>query len=37
MATVVLILNTAVLDLRSRDFAFVEDLAGPGGLAKCET
>jgi len=37
MATDVLILNTAVLDLRSRDFAFVEGLAGPGGLAKCET
>ncbi|MBL7134314.1 MAG: hypothetical protein ISS78_09480 [Phycisphaerae bacterium] len=31
----VLILNTAVLDLRSSDFDFVPDLVGPGGLAKC--
>lgn len=31
----VLILNTAVLDLRSQDFAFVDRLVGPGGLAKC--
>lgn len=37
MRTDVLILNTAVLDLRSADFGFVEALAGPGGLARCET
>lgn len=33
--TDVLILNTAVLDLRSPDFTFVDNLVGPGGLAKC--
>lgn len=37
MATDVLILNTAVLDLRSPDFAFADGLAGAGGLAKCAT
>ena len=37
MATDVLILNTAVLDLRSPDFAFVDRLVGAGGLAKCAT
>jgi len=31
----VLILNTAVLDLRSADFTFADRLVGPGGLAKC--
>lgn len=35
--TDVLILNTAVLDLRSSDFGFVDHLVGPGGLAKCAT
>lgn len=36
MSTVdALILNTAVLDLRSRDFGFVDGLVGAGGLAKC--
>ncbi len=37
MATDVLILNTAVLDLRSPDFAFADRLVGAGGLAKCAT
>ncbi len=37
MKTDILILNTAVLDLRSADFTFVEALAGPGGLARGET
>ncbi|MDD4102605.1 MAG: carbohydrate kinase family protein, partial [Kiritimatiellae bacterium] len=37
MNTDVLILNTAVLDLRSPDFAFADKLAGAGGLAKCAT
>lgn len=37
MTTDVLILNTAVLDLRSPDFAFADRLVGAGGLAKCET
>lgn len=33
----VLILNTAVLDIRSPDFAFADKLAGAGGLAKEST
>ncbi len=33
----VLILNTAVTDLRSDAFAFADRLVGPGGLAKCRT
>jgi len=37
MATDVLILNTAVLDLRSPDFGFADKLVGAGGLAKCPT
>ena len=37
MATDVLILNTAVLDLRSPDFSFTDKLVGAGGLAKCAT
>ena len=37
MATDVLILNTAVLDMRSPDFAFTDRLVGAGGLAKCAT
>jgi sugar/nucleoside kinase (ribokinase family) len=37
LVTDVLILNTAVLDLRSRDFVFAKSLAGPVGLAKCDT
>lgn len=35
--THILILNTAVLDLRSHDFGFVDRLVGAGGLAKCAT
>jgi sugar/nucleoside kinase (ribokinase family) len=35
MATDVLILNTAVLDVRSPDFGFADGLVGAGGLAKC--
>lgn len=35
--THILILNTAVLDLRSSDFGFVDSLVGAGGLAKCAT
>lgn len=31
------ILNTAVADLRSREFSFTEKLVGEGGLAKCAT
>ena len=37
MTTDILVLNTAVLDLRSRDFTFAEKLVGKGGLAKCRT
>ena len=37
MATDLLILNTAVLDLRSPDFSFADRLVGAGGLAKCAT
>lgn len=37
METDVLILNTAVLDLRSPDFSFADRLVGAGGLAKCAT
>ena len=37
MSTDVLILNTAVLDLRSPDFGFADKLVGAGGLAKCKT
>ncbi len=33
----VLILNTGVVDLRSRAFTFAAELAGAGGLAKCKT
>jgi sugar/nucleoside kinase (ribokinase family) len=36
MATDVLILNTAVTDLRRPDFEFADELVGKGGLAKCE-
>jgi mannitol-1-phosphate 5-dehydrogenase len=35
--THILILNTAVLDVRSHDFGFVDLLVGAGGLAKCAT
>ncbi len=31
----VLILNTAVADFRGHEFAFVSDLTGPGGVARC--
>jgi sugar/nucleoside kinase (ribokinase family) len=37
MAIDVLILNTAVMDLRSPDFSFADRLVGAGGLAKCAT
>jgi sugar/nucleoside kinase (ribokinase family) len=37
MAIDVLILNTAVVDFRSSEFAFVDKLVGAGGLAKCKT
>jgi sugar/nucleoside kinase (ribokinase family) len=37
MAADVLILNTAVTDLRRPDFEFADELVGKGGLAKCET
>jgi len=37
MSTDVLILNTAVTDLRRPDFHFVDKLVGKGGLAKCKT
>jgi len=37
MAADVLILNTAVTDLRRPDFEFVDELVGKGGLAKCKT
>lgn len=37
MAVDVLILNTAVADLRRADFEFADRLVGKGGLAKCET
>ena len=35
MSIDILILNTAVADLRSDDFGFTEALVGAGGLAKC--
>jgi len=37
MAVDVLILNTAVADLRRPDFNFADELVGQGGLAKCRT
>jgi sugar/nucleoside kinase (ribokinase family) len=37
MTTDVLVLNTAVTDLRRPDFAFTDALVGKGGLAKCKT
>jgi sugar/nucleoside kinase (ribokinase family) len=37
MAVDVLILNTAVTDLRRPDFEFADRLVGKGGLAKCKT
>jgi len=37
MAVDVLILNTAVVDLRRPDFDFADTLVGKGGLAKCKT
>ncbi len=37
MAVDVLILNTAVADLRRADFEFADRLVGKGGLAKCKT
>jgi sugar/nucleoside kinase (ribokinase family) len=37
MATDVLMLNTAVTDLRRPDFDFADELVGKGGLAKCKT
>ena len=37
MGVDVLVLNTAVADFRSGEFAFADELVGPGGLAKCRT
>ena len=37
MAIDVLVLNTAVTDLRSPDFVFADKLVGKGGLARCKT
>jgi len=37
MAIDVLVLNTAVTDLRRPDFEFADALVGKGGLAKCKT
>jgi sugar/nucleoside kinase (ribokinase family) len=37
MATDVLMLNTAVTDMRRPDFVFADELVGKGGLAKCKT
>lgn len=37
MSVDVLLLNTAVMDIRSREFQFADKLVGPGGLAKCRT
>ena len=37
MTTDVLILNSAVTDLRRPDFTFADKLVGKGGLAKCKT
>jgi len=36
MAVDVLVLNTAVADLRRPDFEFADELVGKGGLAKCK-
>jgi sugar/nucleoside kinase (ribokinase family) len=36
MAVDVLVLNTAVADLRSEEFEFADELVGKGGLAKCQ-
>jgi len=36
MAVDVLVLNTAVADLRSDEFDFADELVGKGGLAKCK-
>jgi len=37
MSVDVLVLNTAVVDLRRPDFEFADRLVGKGGLAKCRT
>ncbi len=37
MAIDVLMLNTAVADLRRPEFGFADELVGKGGLAKCKT
>jgi sugar/nucleoside kinase (ribokinase family) len=37
MAVDVLVLNTAVVDLRRSDFEFADTLVGKGGLAKCRS
>jgi L-iditol 2-dehydrogenase len=37
MAMDILVLNTAVVDFRRKDFDFTDNLAGEGGLARCET
>jgi len=36
MTTDVLILNTAVIDLRGPDFGFIDRLVRPGGLLRCK-
>ncbi len=35
MGVDVLVLNTGVVDFRSGEFGFADELVGPGGLAKC--
>lgn len=35
MGSDILILNTAVTDLRRPEFDFADELVGPGGLARC--
>lgn len=37
MACDVLVLNTAVVDIRREDLDFADELVGKGGLAKCRT
>ncbi len=37
MVTDVMVLNTAVADLRREDFEFADSLVGKGGLAKCRS
>ena len=37
MVVDVLLLNTAAIDIRHKDFQFVDELVGEGGLVKCKT